>query len=210
MLLVTAALYPLAWDGRLSRGDGVILLFALAGYLIFVFQSVETEAPEIVGEYEEFMRTTGPGEKKVRAMDVVLVVAGCGGLVLGGYAIVEGAVAVGSLLGVSQVVIGLTVVAVGTSLPELATSLVAAMHKEADIAVGNVIGSNIFNIVAILGTATVVQPLTVAPSVLVRELPAVLGLSIVVFPMLRTGWRIKRWEGALLLACYLGIGVWLL
>jgi cation:H+ antiporter len=210
MLLVTAALYPLAWDGGLSRGDGVILLFALAGYLIFVFQSVETEAPEIVGEYEEFMRTTGPGEKKVRAMDVVLVVAGCGGLVLGGYAIVEGAVAVGSLLGVSQVVIGLTVVAVGTSLPELATSLVAAMHKEADIAVGNVIGSNIFNIVAILGTATVVQPLTVAPSVLVRELPAVLGLSIVVFPMLRTGWRIKRWEGALLLACYLGIGVWLL
>jgi len=210
MLLVTAAIYPLAWDGRLSRGDGTILLFALAGYLIFVFQSVEGEAPEIVGEYEEFIRETSPGGKRVRAIDIVLVVAGCGGLVLGGYAIVEGAVAVASFLGVSQVVIGLTVVAVGTSLPELATSLVAAMHKEADIAVGNVIGSNIFNIVAILGTATVVEPIHVAPTVLVRELPAVLCLSVLVFPMLRTGWRIQRWEGALLLACYLGIGIWLL
>ena len=210
MILVTAAIYPLAWDGGLSRGDGVILLFGLAGYLIFVFQSVEAEAPEIVGEYEEFMKASGPDVRKVRAIDIVLVIAGCGGLVLGGYAIVEGAVAVASFLGVSQVVIGLTVVAVGTSLPELATSLVAAMHREADIAVGNVVGSNIFNVVAILGTATVVQPITVAPTVLVRELPAVLGLSLLIFPMLRTGWRIQRWEGALLLACYLGIGIWLL
>lgn len=210
MLLVTAAVYPLAWDGRLSRGDGTILLLALAGYLIFVFQSVETEAPEIVGEYEEFMKEAGPESDKVRAIDIVMVVAGCGGLVLGGYAIVEGAVAVASFLGVSQVVIGLTVVAVGTSLPELATSLVASMHKEADIAVGNVIGSNIFNIVAILGTATVVEPIHVAHTVLVRELPAVLGLSLLVVPMLRSGWRIRRWEGALLLACYVGIGIWLL
>jgi cation:H+ antiporter len=210
MLLVTAAVYPLAWDGQLGRGDGVILLLALAGYLIFVFQSVESEPPEIVGEYEEFMRASGSAEKKVRALDIVLVVAGCGGLVLGGYAIVESAVALASFLGISQVVIGLTVVAVGTSLPELATSLVAAMHKEADIAVGNVIGSNIFNIVAILGTATLVQPITVSSDILARELPAVLAMSVLVLPLLRTGFRVQRWEGALLLACYVGIGIWLL
>ncbi len=210
MLLVTAALYPLALDGELSRGDGTILLLGLAGYLIFVFQTVESEAPEIVGEYEEFMRAASPSGKRVRGMDVLLIVAGCGGLVLGGYAIVEGAVAVASFLGISQIVIGLTVVAVGTSLPELATSLVAAMHKEADIAVGNVIGSNIFNILAILGTATVVQPIHVSSSVLARELPAVLIISVLVVPMLRTGWCIQRWEGALLLVCYLGLGLWLL
>ena len=210
MLLVTAALYPLALDGELSRGDGTILLLGLAGYLIFVFQTVESEAPEIVGEYEEFMRAASPRGKRVRGMDVLLIVAGCGGLVLGGYAIVEGAVAVASFLGISQIVIGLTVVAVGTSLPELATSLVAAMHKEADIAVGNVIGSNIFNILAILGTATVVQPIHVSSSVLARELPAVLIISVLVVPMLRTGWCIQRWEGALLLVCYLGLGLWLL
>jgi cation:H+ antiporter len=92
----------------------------------------------------------------------------------------------------------------------LATSLVAAMRKEADIAVGNVIGSNIFNMVGILGAAAVVEPMSVTPSVLVRELPAVLIMSLVVFPMLRTGWRIQRWEGALLLGCYLGLGAWLL
>jgi cation:H+ antiporter len=210
MLLVTAAIYPLAWDGQLSTGDGVLLLMGLVGYLIFVFQSVEIEAPEIVHEYEEFVRASAPDQKKVRFADIGLVVAGCAGLVVGGYAIVEGAVAVASYLGVSQVVIGLTVVAVGTSLPELATSLVAALHHEADIAVGNVIGSNIFNVVAILGTAAVVEPMHVASSVLSRELPAVLVMSILVFPMLRTGWRIQRWEGAVLLALYLGLGFWLL
>jgi len=210
MLLVTAAIYPLAWDGQLSTGDGVLLLMGLIGYLIFVFQSVEIEAPEIVHEYEEFIRESAPGQKKVRLSDIGLVLAGSTGLVVGGYAIVEGAVAVASFLGVSQVVIGLTVVAVGTSLPELATSLVAALHKEADIAVGTVIGSNIFNVVALLGTAAVVEPISVSRSVLGRELPAVLVMSILVFPMLRTGWRIQRWEGAVLLALYLGLGFWLL
>jgi cation:H+ antiporter len=108
------------------------------------------------------------------------------------------------------VVIGFTVVAVGTSLPELATAVVAAMRDEADIAVGNVIGSNIFNIAAILGTAALVGPLPVSQTLLVRELPAVVIMSLLVFPMLRTRWSIDRWEGALLLGGYLALGAWLL
>jgi cation:H+ antiporter len=210
MLLVTAALYPLAWDHELSRGDGVLLLFALVAYLIFVFQTVEAESPEIVDEYEHFVEESGRDNRKLRWADVGLVIGGCLGLVLGGWAIVEGAVAVAERLGIPQVVIGLTVVAVGTSLPELATSLVAALRKEPDIAVGNVIGSNIFNVVAILGIASVVAPMRVPSSVLSRELPAVLGMSVLLFPMLRMGWRIRRWEGALLLICYVGVGFWLL
>lgn len=210
MLLITIALYPLAWDNVLSRGDGVVLLMALVGYLFFVFQSVEAEAPEILGEYEEFMRASAEAETRVHLSDIGLIMSGCAGLVLGGYVIVQGAVAVANMLGVSQVVIGLTVVAVGTSLPELATSLVATLRKEADIAVGNVIGSNIFNVAAILGTSSVIAPMHVSNSVLHHELPAVLAMSVLVFPLLRTGWRIQRWEGALLLVCYVTLGAWLL
>ena len=210
MLLATLALYPLAWDGQLSRGDGVLLLFALVAYLIFVFYSVEDEAPEILGEYEEFMKASDRTTSLVSGGDVLWVVAGSGCLVLGGICIVHGAVEVANALGVSQVVIGLTVVAVGTSLPELATSLVATLRSEADIAVGNVIGSNIFNVAAILGTASVVQPLQIPEHVLRRELVVVVAMSLLLFPVLRTGWRIRRWEGGLLLASYIGAGFWLL
>ncbi|MCG6956999.1 MAG: calcium/sodium antiporter [Gemmatimonadetes bacterium] len=210
MILLTVAIYPLAWDHVLSRGDGIMLLMALVGYLIFVFQSVEAEAPEILGEYEEFVKASAESETRIHLSDVGLILTGCIGLVAGGYAIVQGAVAVASTLGVSQVIIGLSVVAVGTSLPELATSMVAAMRKEADIAVGNVIGSNIFNVAAILGTSSVLTPIQVSSSVLRHELPAVLFMSVLVFPLLRTDWRIERWEGMLLLVCYLTLGAWLL
>ena len=210
MLLVTASLYPLAWDGTLQRGDGVILLFALVAYLMFVFQTVEDEAPEILGEYEEFMKASAKSSQRVALKDIGLLISGSTFLVAGGYAIVEGAVNVANAMGISQTVIGLTVVAVGTSLPELATSIVATMRKEADIAVGNVIGSNIFNVAAILGAASVLEPITIRPSVLARELPAVLFLSLLVFPLLRTDWRIKRWEGAILLGSYVAVGFWLL
>ncbi|MEJ2203344.1 MAG: calcium/sodium antiporter [Gemmatimonadota bacterium] len=210
MLLITVAVYPLAWDQVISRGDGLLLIMGLTAYLLFVFQSVEDEAPEIIGEYEEYMKTTSVASNGVGWRDVGLIVMGSCGLVVGGYAIVESAVSVASTLGVSQVIIGLTVVAVGTSLPELATAVVAAMHDEADIAVGNVIGSNIFNIAAILGTAALVEPLRVSRSLLYRELPAVVIMSVLVFPMLRTGWSIDRWEGAILLGGYLILGAWLL
>jgi cation:H+ antiporter len=123
---------------------------------------------------------------------------------------VEGAVQVASALGLSQVVIGLTVVAVSTSLPELATSIVAAMRNESDIAVGNVIGSNIFNVSAILGTTALLQPIPIPRSILYRELPAVLFVSALLFPLVRSGWRIRRMEGAILLATYIGVGFFLL
>ncbi len=210
MLFVTILVYPLAWNGTLSRLDGAVLVLALLSYLVFVFRSVEEEAPEILGEYEEFMKESVKSNHGVHLKDIVLVVVGSIGLVIGGWAIVRGAVSVAQGLGVSQVVIGLTVVAVGTSLPELATSLVAALRDEADIAVGNVIGSNIFNLAGILGIAALVRPLTIAPGILKRELAAVLFMSVLLLPLLRTQWRIRRWEGALLLSCYFILAMWLL
>lgn len=210
LLLATLAIFPLAWDGVLSRGDGVILLLALVGYLLFVFQSADEETPAVLGEFEVYLEEESQARRKVSIGDVGLVVVGCGALVVGGYAIVESAVYIASFLGVSQVVIGLTVVAVGTSLPELATSVVAAVRKEADIAVGNIVGSNIFNLLGILGAAAVVAPMSVGRTILARELPAVLFMSLLVLPMLRTGLRIQRWEGAVLLVAYAGLAVWLL
>ncbi len=210
MLLVTVALYPLIWDGMLQRGDGVVLLFALTAYLIFVFQSVGDEPPEILGEYEDFMKASTESKVSVRLPDVLWVLLGSASLVLGGYCIVEGAAQVASALGISQVVIGLTVVAIGTSLPELATSLVAAARQEADIAVGNVIGSNIFNIAAILGTTAVLAPIAIPEQVVTHELPAVLLMSALLVPFLRTKWLISRWEGAFLLSTYVALGFYLI
>lgn len=209
MILVTAALYPLVWDLVLGRGDGVILLFALVAYLVFVFQAVEDEAPEILGEYEDFVKASAASAASVHPPDVLWILLGSAGLVVGGYCIVEGAVEVAIALGLSQVVIGLTVVAIGTSLPELATAIVAAARDEADIAVGNVIGSNIFNVAAILGTTAILEPMPIQATVLSEELPAVLAISILLVPLLRTRWRIRRWEGAVLLLTYVGLTVWL-
>jgi cation:H+ antiporter len=210
MLMVTLLLYPLLWDLELSGGDGVILLLCLVGYLYFVFQSVGSETPDVLEEYEDFIKAAGEAKSHLRIGDVGLVLMGSAALVLGGYCIVEGAVQVASALGISQVVIGLTVVAIGTSLPELATSLVAAARRESDIAVGNVIGSNIFNIAAILGTASVVESIPIAPSVLNEELPVLLIVSVLLFPLLRSGWRIRRWEGLILVAAYVAAGFLLL
>lgn len=208
MLAITALLYPLAWDLELGLGDGLILLTVLATYLLFVNRFAGEEASEVLGEYEEFARSE-THLQRVSFRDMGLVLAGCVGLVLGGRAIVNSAEFLGPALGVPDILMGLTVVAIGTSLPELATSLVAALREEADIAVGNIIGSNIFNVAAILGTTAVVTPITVAPAVLREELPAVLILSFAVLPVTWNAFRVRRWEGAILLSGYIGIGIWL-
>ena len=204
MLLITFSIYPIAFDRVLSRMDGFILLVTLLAYLFWVFRSGHPE--EIESSHSPRDSTTSV----VSLKDIGQVALGSTFLVLGGYCIVTGAVEVASTLGVSEVIIGLTVVAIGTSLPELATSLVAAMRQEVDIAVGNIIGSNVFNLTAILGTTAVVRPIMIPETVLSRELAGVVFMSLLLLPILRSGWQIKRWEGALLLTAYIGMGWWLI
>ena len=122
-------------------------------------------------------------------------------LVLGGRFFVEGAVGMARRYAMSEAVIGLTIVSLGTSLPELASSLVATLKKEDDIAVGNVVGSNIFNLLGIMGVAALVQPLD-AEGISRLDLGVMLAVTLVVLPLMRTGFMIRRWEGALLLAGY--------
>lgn len=212
MLLVTLLLFPLAWNGDLSRMDGALLLLVLISYLVFVFRAVEGEDPEKEDEFNRAAMEPGILTRRAFLVDVGLVVAGGLGLFLGGHAIVESGTYFAEVFGMSELIIGLTVVAVGTSLPELATSLVAALRKEADIAVGNIIGSNVFNIAAVLGIASLIKPMPIHPSVLVEELPAVLIISALLFLLMAMPWkarrnRITRFEGALLLLSYLAFGI---
>ncbi|MEX1257838.1 MAG: calcium/sodium antiporter [Gemmatimonadota bacterium] len=141
---------------------------------------------------------------------IALVIVGVAGLVVGGRGIVIGATEVARLLGVPEVLLGLSVVAVGTSLPELATTVIAALRGESDLAVGNIVGSNIFNLTFVLGGTALLAPISVNPLLLRVEYPAVLLLSLIILPMARSEGRIARWEGVLLLLLYVAAWVWIL
>ena len=210
MLLITFAIYPIAFDRVLSRMDGFMLLLVLLAYLVWVFRSGHPDEIKSSHGPRDSMATSEEAASLLNLKDIGHVALGSAFLVLGGYCIVKGAVEVASALGISEVIIGLTVVAIGTSLPELATSLVAAMRQEVDIAVGNIIGSNIFNLTAIFGTTAIVRPIMIPETVLSRELAGVVLMSLLLLPILRNGWQIKRWEGALLLTAYIGMGWWLI
>jgi cation:H+ antiporter len=210
MLLITFAIYPIAFDRVLSRMDGFMLLLVLLAYLVWVFRSGHPEEIKRSQGSRNSIATPEGATSLLNLKDIGQVALGSAFLVLGGYCIVQGAVEVASALGISEVIIGLTVVAIGTSLPELATSLVAAIRHEVDIAVGNIIGSNIFNLTAIFGTTAVVRPIMIPETLLSRELAGVVLMSLLLWPILRSGWRIKRWEGALLLTAYIGMGWWLI
>lgn len=215
MVLLTLLFFPLLLDGQVGRGDGVLLCLSLGLYLTYVFHQGKKAPAGVFSHYSRLASGARARARKAILMDVGLLVAGVLGLVLGGKAIVESATFLARALGVSEMVIGLTVVAIGTSLPELATSLMAAFRKQTDIAVGNVIGSNIFNIGGVMGVAGIVQPIRVDARVLSVEYPAVLGISALVlllpFFCRREGrFQIRRPGGAFLLGTYVVIGFWIL
>ncbi len=216
MLLITTLVFPLVQDNTLSRSEGIVLLAALACYIAFTFLSRGDEARAI----EEGVRgivadpapkakkakKAGPGRLRSHGRTLALIVCGGVGLAAGAHATVGGAVFFAERFEISEMVIGLTVIAMGTSLPELVTSLVAATKRESDIAVGNIVGSNVFNLTAVLGSAAAFREFEVDKGILTHELPAALLLSALLLPVVFTSRRIDRKEGILLLAAY-GIAV---
>jgi cation:H+ antiporter len=138
----------------------------------------------------------------------ILVVVGMAGLLGGAHLMVGAAVKIASDMGVSQWLIGITVVAIGTSLPEVAAAIAAAYKGESDIVLGNVAGSNLFNILLILGTTVAVQPMSVSDAALKLDFPVLVGFSLMMLVVVATGMRVQRWEGAVLVACYAGFIVW--
>lgn len=209
MVLASVALPLLALDGRVGRIDGALLLGAFAAFLVYVVRSARRESAEIAAEYAEFESEKALLPRGERPwVDLALMAGGLGGLGIGAHALVTAAVGLARTFGLSELVIGLTIVAVGTSLPELATSAVAAARREVDIAVGNIVGSNIFNLTAILGTAAAVRPLHVPTSVLTFEIPVMIALGLLLVPLAWTRLRLERWEGGLLLAGYVAFQAW--
>ncbi|MCY4398974.1 MAG: calcium/sodium antiporter [Gemmatimonadetes bacterium] len=210
MLLITVLIFPLVLDGQIDLGDGVILLALLVVYVAFTFSTAEEDIQEIregVGSLAAGEEGVEPAKSLVR--NLALVAAGAVGLGVGGQAIVRGATFLAAELGASMTVIGLTIVAIGTSLPELVTSLVAAARKHADIAVGNIVGSNIFNLTAVMGGSALVRSYQVDSSILTLQLPAVLILSALVWPVAGSARKVRRLEGFLLLVVYAGFMAWI-
>jgi cation:H+ antiporter len=199
MILVSVLLFPMLAGGVLGRLEGALLFGILILYLAWLLRRKE-ELPEVEAEFAAAVR-----EKPVPLwLALAGALAGLALLVLGAQALVEGAVTLARTFGVSERVIGLTMVAIGTSLPELASSIVAAMRREGSIILGNIVGSNIFNVLCILGIAAMVRPLEVPLASVSLDLWVMLGFSLLVLPFLATGLRLARWEGAALLGLYLG------
>jgi cation:H+ antiporter len=199
MLVTAIALAGVLWDHKLERWEGLLLTAGIIAYVIVNVRMSRTQhTAAIDAEFAEGV----PHKTKSPWLDAAMIVGGLVLLVIGSRILVDNAVAMARVLGVSEAVIGLTIVAAGTSMPELATSIVAAFKKEADIAIGNIVGSNIFNILGILGISAGIFPLS-APGINPLDLYSMIGISLILVPLLITGKKISRWEGAFLLACYL-------
>jgi len=153
----------------------------------------------VAGEYREFLRVRDSVKK-----DIVLIIAGLAVLIAGAEILLISAVSIARAMGISELIIGMTIVAVGTSLPELATSAVAAFKREADISIGNIVGSNIFNILFILGVTGIIRPVSVHPEAWRLHMPVMIFFSLLLFIFMKTGNVISRAEGAVMVLLYIG------
>jgi cation:H+ antiporter len=208
--LVTGLAVFQLWDGALSRNDALVLLLILAGLMVWsIRQGIRQRADSLGAEMEDEL--VAHGMPLGRAIG--WLVTGLLLLIVSSRVLVWGAVVIARQLGVGDLIIGLTVVAVGTSLPELASSIIAVRRKEHDIALGNVLGSNLFNTLAVVGIAGTIHPMAVPPEVLSRDMAVMTGLTLFLF-LFGYGFsgpgRINRFEGAALLTAYIGYTAFLI
>jgi len=213
MILLSFTVLLFALDGRFSRFEGILWFTGLIIYVSFlIYQSrkdnrkaaeaIDPEVAELLGD---------PSEKQAWLKNIGLIAIGLVLLVLGSRWLVDSAVIFAKYFGVSEVIIGLTIVAAGTSLPELVTSIIAALRGERDIAVGNVVGSNIFNIMAVLGITSIVAPagIPVESSTLSFDIPVMIGVALACLPIFFTGQTISRSEGLLFFVYYVAYTIYL-
>ena len=198
MILATLVVAAFVTGGGVDRLEGAVLLATLLGYLAFTVYMARRERSERVRE--EFAAEV-PGPLSSPAAEIGLIALGLAALALGAQALVSGAVTIAAAAGVSDSVIGITIVAAGTTLPELITCMIAAVKREGDIAIGNLVGSNIFNLLGVLGLAGVLAPIGGA-GVLAAELWGAAALAALSLPVMWRGLVVNRVEGALLVVAY--------
>ncbi|HRH86994.1 MAG TPA: calcium/sodium antiporter [Rubrivivax sp.] len=214
MLGASLLLLALALDGTIGFGDGALLFALLLAYTVFLIVQSRKQTQAARDEYAaEFKPPAAGGWDAKLPVQLLLIAAGLGLLVLGSDWLVTAAVAFARTLGVSDVVIGLTIVAAGTSMPEVAASVAAAVKGERDIAVGNVVGSNVFNILGCLGLSALVSGsagLQVPSSVIHFDIWVMVAVALACLPIFMTGREIARWEGALFLLYYAAYVIYLI
>jgi len=200
MILASGLVFALALNKQLDRLDGVVLLGGLLIYLALLLRQSRHSGHHHASH--DLPRTSW-------LHNLLLMLAALGLLGLAGHLLLGAAVTLATELGLSERIIGLTIIAVSTSLPELATSLIAAFRGQREIAVGNVIGSNVFNLLGVLGLTALVAPtpLSVSPNALAFDLPVMLGVAALCLPVFYTGYRVTRGEGVLFLGLYLAYGL---
>lgn len=194
--------YLLALDGSITRRDGVLLVVSLIGVMAFLFIDAQrhphTSMMEDPPDVDPEDPLASPWAKTLHVVGGMIFLAG------GAHLMVRGAVHIADFMGVDHVVIGLTIVAIGTSLPELAASMVGALKDEADLSVGNVLGSNLLNVLFVVGTVALISPLEVEPISLTLHFPVMLGFCILFLPLAWTGHCITRLEGSVLVVGFIG------
>jgi cation:H+ antiporter len=207
MMLAAVLALVVSRDGLVGRPEGIVFLALLAAFLFYrgrQARQLDADPDEAAGELTETVQTIGADVGTLGvAASVGFIVVGAAMLTGGAEVLVRGAVRLAELAGVSERVIAVTLVSAGTGLPELATSIIAGMRKHAGVAVGNVIGSNIFNVFGILGTVAVVRPVAVADQLATHDMVWMIGISVIaVYAVALPRRRISRFEGALALAAY--------
>jgi len=205
LALVTLMCVAVGDRGSVARLDAILFLAVYVGFTAYLVslvrgQATAAEAAQLAEETREL--ADGPAHRPRIWSSAGLVAAGVGLLAGGAHLTVLGAVEVGRALGMSERLIGLTIVSIGTGLPEVVTSVVSAVRGRADVALGNVIGSNLFNILIVLGVTGVIAPLPVADGIAGSDNWWMLGFTLLLFPIMLTGKQVKRWEGGLLLTVY--------
>jgi len=206
MIIISIVLLLVLIDGSISRWEGTMFVIGIIAYIVFSYQYVKREKAdaEIVKEFKEGLRA-----KPYKLwQSVLLIIGGLVFLVIGSNLFVDGAIEAAVKLGVSQAVIGLTIVALGTSLPELVTSVVASFKNENDIAIGNAVGSNVFNILSILGISSLINPISNS-GITIIDLSIMMFFTILILPLCKSGFRLRRWEGAMLFSGYVAYMIYL-
>jgi cation:H+ antiporter len=200
MIFASLLLCLLLLGGQLNRLEGLLLVAGSITYTAYAyFSASKSKDKQVEAEFADAL----PQPKGKAWAHVALILVGLSLLIVGANLLVGGAITIAESFGVSQVVIGLTIVAIGTSLPELATSIAAARKDEGDIVIGNVIGSNVLNILFVLGLAALIAPMH-TNDLRVIDLAVMVGSAAIILPLMRRGFQLTRWEGAVLVAGYMG------
>lgn len=198
-LLVTVLFYALAYNGFIGMWEGLFLFSLFISFNLYLFKSSKAYFLESVEGEEEVEQVKNYGWIKSTA----LFFGGIAGLYLGSELLVSNAVIISRTFGVSERVIGVTIIAIGTSLPELITSILAAIAKKTDLAIGNILGSNIMNILSIIGITALINPIKISPAFIDSDFIWMMGITVLLFPLMKTKLQISKVEGSILLVTYL-------